>query len=221
MGNRINTVMENFIKNVDFKKNPWSTGIGLILVIVGIITVFMDEIQVLESITIIVLGAAFMGIKDPRISGGAKTLVWLLFALSIFSFGCAKKISIPQTITVRDTVRVPVEVYLKPDSVFIEVPITSIDSLPVGIISEQTNERSKITLFKTKDHKIRAKAECLPDTIRMVKEVPVEIKADCPPMVVKAPTFWQKAWEGYKTLSALLILLLLIVIGLMRGLNIK
>src|SRR5687767_6228699 len=128
-----------------------------------------------------------------------KIICVVLFSLLLLLCGCVTQRRCldkfggkEQTITVHDTVTVEIPVPVPADSLNGKIGIDTLNQLLSGRLDSLTDlsETKKLKISFRKDklsNALRYSAKCMPDTIKVTKEVPVEVKADCPPSVVVDP----------------------------------
>ncbi|MGD1960553.1 MAG: hypothetical protein ACFB2Y_16960 [Fulvivirga sp.] len=207
----------------------WFTSIiGLLVIGAGIYQLYQPMPSITEVIGLIALGLGLLGIKDPRLRGSGKTAAVVVIA-SFFFLSCSVR-QVPVTVTVRDTVAVPVTVITPPDTVRESFNIDSLLAASVKdtakIISE--NGRAQIKFWKDQyNNQLTAEAICLPDTIEVVKEVPIEIvkevEVECPGKEpnpgkryrgIKGKFRW--LWDQYTILARYVLLALVIIFFIKR-----
>lgn len=179
-----------------------------------------------EGLSLIGFGLYLLGIEDPRFpkrgAGGAAVAMMLVLLMGgCVSFKkCADKFGTGEThtIAVRDTISVIDTVYSKPDSVKGSLLLSN---LLIGKVDSLNHVSSSLKLqlklwYDKYTGLLHYRAEVKPDTVIRIKEVPVEIKADCPDTVILDPErgapLWHRLLNGYKDFSAVALLLLIIIL---------
>lgn len=145
----------------------------------------------------------------------------MLAVVLLFTSGCIsnKKCidkfgSTINTITIHDTVIVKVEVPIAEDSLKGEISKDSLAMLLTGAIDSMSavSESKDLTIRFWKDKytgAIKYSAHKRKDTVVVFKEVPIEVKGDCPPVVVASPPalrWYEKLWKKFQFFSAFLVL---------------
>lgn len=209
------------IKNI---KSPLTSIIGLILMGLAVYVYLLRPDSEMFSLALLALGAVAFGLKDPRIppAGGLIPLVLImLLTTSCVTFKkCSDKFGTGEkhTITVRDTIKVIDTVYIEPDSVKGNIPLNDLMSGKVdSLVHTSSSLKLQIKLWYDKyTGLLHYRADVKPDTVVKIKEVPVEVKGDCPETIIFDPEKGAPAWHrwlnGYKNFSAWALLLMIIVL---------
>jgi hypothetical protein len=137
---------------------------------------------------------------------------------------CADKFGTEiRTIIVHDTIPTLVETPIPADSAALSIPLDSLvrllvelqaDTAQLSRTVESSSASGKLSLqlwIDKYNRLLKVKATQKADTIIKIVEVPVEVKADCPPTVVVDPEealAWHgKLWKGFQLFSAYAVLL--------------
>lgn len=217
--------MEWSKKNFTSREGRMMTLTGFALIVLGVITLIFTDNETV-SVLLILGGFGAMGLKDPRggSPGQAATMIaWLLILLtgSIMLSSCVtyKKCvdkfgeRQAQPITLRDTVKVPVEIPVPGDSITGSIPCDSIKQ----DTTTQTSDTGKAQIKYWYNKYLKAmeyQVNCLPQIVRDTVEVPVEIKGECPDVVVVDPKnaswparflAWYQLFAGWALLIGLIV----------------
>lgn len=204
--------MKHF-KFENIKKGPWTTAIGVLLILAGLADKFYLLSSWTEAMVAIVPGAFLLFKSDPTIKGGG-TAACLLVILMLFTGcttyqKCADKYGEPDTtlITVRDTVFKNLRVKPPVISYNNSFRLDSLLWAEPGIATSYYNADStqKVTLKKDANNdRLSISTECDPDTIKVSVPIPVEVEAPCPQtkFVPKPETLPEKAAHTYKNIAA-------------------
>lgn len=217
--------MDKFnLKNI--KEHPITTITGFGLLVCGFICIFLPSVSGFEALAYIMAGAGLLGVKDPRFPGGtgkAMTMILGIIMILLYCTSCSRKVSVPGgTVTVEDTLAVPVESFIPPDSIKRSLNIDSLLAARPGKVTiiEDTASRAKIKIWKDKyNNLLNVQANCEPDTVKEIKHVPYKVTAECPPVTIKCPPLPRKsrldklfdAYKGFCTWLVSIIILLGIV----------
>lgn len=209
----------------NFKKGIITSVLGIICIISGLVLLFLPQATVLEATTVIILGLSLCGINDPRISGTktAKAILAIigLSLLFIWMSGCttykkcADKYGTGEihTVMVKDTVEREIMVPVPAET----IKVNNIDSL-LRLKAKMdsltiTQGRVQVKFWKDKYNNLNSSFECLPDTITITEQVPVEVEAECPDTVILDPeqgrTWYEKLWFAFQGFSAWAVLVLI------------
>lgn len=181
-----------------------------------------------------------MGIKTKAMSRIAKILLYfigmatvaLLLSSCVTYNKCLDKFGEkkPQPIVLRDTVLVPVEIIVPGESMEGSVPCdepVAGNQLPVAsdtVKQVSDNGKAQIKFWRDEYNKLKYKLDCLPVVVRDTVEVPVEIKGECPDVVVVDPknaSWLVRSLAYYRIFAGWALLLAFVVWVIYRKTNKK
>lgn len=181
-----------------------------------------------EAISLMGTGLYLLGIDDPRLPrkprGGA-AIVLLFSMLSLSSCvtwqKCADKFGTGGThsITVRDTLTVRDTVLIQEDVTEGTVPCEELAKSEKGdtIIYVSDTRRQEIVFWKDQYNQIKYRSKIVQDTVFIEKQIPVEVKGDCPDAVIVDPekglSRREKLWRKFQFFSAWLVLAEVLLVG--------
>jgi len=206
-------------------KNIWQSPITSVL---GVALLFMVgrkywETFAIDANDIVLLGFAWALIfaKDPTKvkfppAGGAALIAIALLSSCVTPRACLEKFgSEVRTVTVRDTLIDTVKVELPKREFSGTIEHDSLQMLLSGQIdslSRVSDNKKQEAIFWRDQYSKALHFKCIenPDTVEVIREVPFEVKAECPPTVVVDPEqvlrWYEKLWKGFQFLSACLVL---------------
>lgn len=200
-------------------------GAGGFLIYQAIVSQSWESIASLlvEGISLMGSGAYLLGVDDPRLPRKRLPFI-LILSLALSSCVTQKKCLDkfgelkPMAITLYDTITIADTVYVEPDSLQGAI---NVDSLLQGrvdsLVHISSSQKLTVKLWYDKYTKLlRYTAEVKPDTIYLIKEIPVKVTGDCPPVIVVDPeknmSKLQILWRRFEQVSAWLMLFGFIVI---------
>jgi hypothetical protein len=221
--------MKNPFKIENLYKSWYTTVLGFIIILASIVSVFIPDLNVswTEAGVGIAIGVAFLGVKDPDKSDKVLLSLMLLLALAFLSScvtysKCERKYGRKETpiipVYIQDSVKT--QVITLADSAIGTWSLEEVANSDIDQEFKTVSERGKasVTISKTKDNNLKAKANCLPDTV--TKWVPYEVLVDvpCPEQTVftPRPTGLGKLWEDYKSLAAIALPFLVILFWVLK-----
>lgn len=215
------SLLKGFFHYRNIWRHPVSSLIGIvILVMVGrkyYLTHTLDD----NDFLLIAFGLGSPFAKDPSNAGGTVsiiiiTVLMLLLNSCVTVRKCLDKFGGEmQTITVYDTLRDTVRVADPGGELAGGIDLDSLRMLLQGEIDSlkfTSEDKQREAKFWHDKYAKQLGFKCIekPDTVEVIREVPIEVKADCPPAVVVDPEqalrWYEKIWKGFQFFSALLVL---------------
>lgn len=227
----------------NIKRGPWTTVIGIALIIGGFVDKFGFDSNWTEALVAIGAGLILIFFKDPNqkppkdqkppnppAGGGTKAGAFLIMLGTLMSLTscvtynkCVDKFGSVKTDTITVTQVEPIDIsYKGPKESF--TTSLRLDSLLWATPGQRTtlsnaDSTVKINIQKDPDNdRVSITADCDPDTVRITKKVPVKVKVPCDTQIFKEPesTKWQKGWNNYKSVSAFAFPVLIILIIIIK-----
>jgi hypothetical protein len=221
-------ISEILTKFMDRLKRSWlTTVIGVLIIAASIASHFVYETSWTEVLMGVVIGFIFLPMKDPKKPSGGAAAVILIALMSLSSCvtynKCVDKFGSVQTDTITITQIKPVDITFKPEKESFTTSLRLDSLLWAEPGKERTihNEDSTVNIKIKKDannDRVSITAECDPDTVRITKEVPVEVKVPCETKTFTEPepTGLTKAWQQYKGVSAIALPIVIILIIIIK-----
>lgn len=234
--------MEKLFSLANFRKSPVTTGLGIIIILASVITVFTHGRTWTEAGAGCAIGTGLLGIKDPNGGGGATGVVGgLLLCVLLAVGGCASQKHLlakygtqnpPTTLALSDTLHIPVAVKTKADALSTSL---SLDSLADARTGDTLHLRSHGGQATMKVWKSSARQGGGTQRLHARVDVPTRVIHDtitkivtqygkCPPSytisAVHKPNVFQRGWHHYQDFCTALVSLLLLLLLLYMGFRI-
>jgi len=216
----------------------WITSlIGLVIIIAALASVFTKHATWGDAALGMAVGVGLLGLPDPKKPG---TGVVGALALALVFGGCASIEKVqrkygtqgpPTTLELSDTVKVPVAVTTKADSLDHTMSMDSLAAAPVGdtlkLIS--VGGQAKVSIWKSAptkpggSHQLHTRVEVPPQIIHDTIEKVVTLQGKCPPTwtITKVSNPWYQPYWGYFqdfcTALFLVVLLVIVIVLLVRS----
>lgn len=225
------------IKNVN---KGWVTSLaGYLVIFACLVSVFMKQATWADAALGMAVGITLLGLPNPPMPGGGGTGVVGVLILSVLMSGgctsfkkCQDKYGTqgpPTTIVLSDTVRIPVTVKTKADSLSSALSLDSLNAAPAGdtIRLVSVGGQAHVAIWKSPattpggSQKLHTRITVPPQIIHDTIPKLVTLQGQCPPQWTFQPsanTHWYYRWWGYyKTISTWAFSALLLVLAIRLG----
>ena len=231
--------MEKLFAWANLHKGPFTSFLGVIIILASLISVFSHGRSWTEAAAGIGVGMVLLGMKDPSSPGGAMGVVSGLVVFSLLAFGgCASQKKLlakygtqnpPTTLALTDSLKLPVTITTKADSLSTRLALDSLAAAPVGdtLHLVSAGGLAKVSIWKSAAARpggsqqlhtlVKVPPQIIHDTITKV----VTLYGKCPPTYTLAatpkPGLLGRAWYRYKEFCTVLVSLGLVVALLLLG----
>jgi hypothetical protein len=215
----------------------WITSlVGYLIIFACLVAVFIGKATWTDAVLGMGVGITLLGLPDPKAPGAGTTgVVGGLVVLSLVVGGCASFGKFQRkygtqgpstTLAVTDSVRVPVTITTRPDSLSTAMSVDSLAAAPVGdtIHLVSAGGLAKVSMWKSPakvpggSQQLHTRVQVPPQIIHDTVTKVVTLYGKCPPAWTFAPKvevpWYQRWWGYYRTFStyafsaALLVLLI-------------
>jgi hypothetical protein len=220
----------------------WVTSLaGYLIIFACLFSVLLKGTSWADVAVGLTIGVALLGMPNPPLPGAGGTgAVGVLLLLSLAFGGCAtfKKCqdkygtqSPPTTLALTDTVKVPVTITTKADSLSSAMSLDSLASAPVGdtIQLVSAGGLAQVSIWKSPattpggsqmlHTRVKVPPQIIHDTITKV----VTLYGQCPPAYTFQPSpntgFFYRLWGYYRTFSTWAFSALLLVLAIHFGIH--
>lgn len=218
-------------KNVN---KGWITSlVGYLIIFACLVSVFMKSATWADAALGMAVGITLLGLPNPPMPGAGTTGVVGILALMLMVGGCVSyqkcldkygTQSPPTTLALTDSVRVPVMITTKADSLSSALSLDSLARAPVGdtIQLVSAGGLAHVSIWKSPaivpggsqvlHTRVKVPPQIIHDTVTKV----VTLYGQCPPAYTFAPAantgFFYRLWGYYQTFSTYLTSALLLVL---------
>lgn len=222
--------MEKLFSWANVHKGCFTSGLGVLIILASVVSVFSHQRSWTEAGAGIAVGITLLGMPDPKVGGGTGVVGGLGLILLLASGGCVSEKKLlakygtqnpPVTVAISDTLKLPVSITTKPDSLSTSFWLDSLADAPNGDTVRLVSMGGQATLKVWKSpvtkvgggQRLHARVDVptrvVHDTITKV----VTLYAKCPPTytIAPGPTRWQRIWHGYQDFCTALVSIVLIV----------
>ncbi len=232
-------MMDKLFAWANLHKGPFTSFLGVIIILASLISVFSHGRSWTEAAAGIGVGMVLLGMKDPGTPGGATGVVGGAVLISMLAFGgCASQKRVlakygtqnpPTTVAITDSVKTPVTITTKADSLSTRLPLDSLATAPVGdtLHLVSAGGLAKVSIWKSAASRpggsqqlhtlVKVPPQVIHDTVTKV----VTLYAKCPPTYTLAPTpkvgRLHRYWQHYQSFCTSLVSISLIVALLLLG----
>ncbi len=217
----------------------WLTSLaGYLVIFACLVSVFLKAATWTDAAIGMAVGVTLLGLPNPPMPGGGTTgavgvlLFSLMFGGCVSLKKCQDKYGTqgpPTTIAVTDSVRVPVTVTTKADSLSSAMSMDSLAAAPVGdtIHLVSAGGLARVSIWKSPaavpggSQQLHTRVKVPPQIIHDTVTKVVTLYGQCPPAYTFAPatnTHWYYRWWGYyRTFSTYVVSALLLVLAIRLG----
>lgn len=228
------------IKNIN---KGWITSlVGYLIIFACLVSVIFKGGTWADAALGMVVGVGLLGARDPNQPGSGATGVVGVLVLALAFGGCASFEKLqnkygtqapPTTVAVSDSVKVPVTVTTKADSLSTAMSMDSLAAAPVGdtIHLVSAGGLAKVSIWKSApkvpggSQQLHANVKVPPQIIHDTVTKWVTLYGQCPPAWTFAPTpktpWYQPYWSYYQHLSTWAFSAFLLVLAIMLGTKMK
>lgn len=232
-----------FLNFKNINKGWFTSLLGYLVICASLVSVFLKGTTWTEAAVGIGAGLLLLGTPDPKgpaagmgVVGGVLLLIGLAFG------GCASQkqlqakygtLNAPVTVAVSDTLKLPITVTTKPDSLSASFSLDSLadassgDTLKlvsVGGLATMEVWKSPVTKVGG-SQRLNARVKVPPQMIHDTIEKVVTLYAQCPPTWTMAPkvepTRWQRYYGYYQEVCTAVMSVLLVVLLILAGFRLK